>query len=452
MQCILGSCGLVAPNAQSTILFDTRDLSLAEGTGIATYTRELLNAARTLGFATDALVATKSYIGRNDPLLSAIQADDIAPSFTVGDYLGRALSWAVGRPLGMSARQIDTALPNANCAFDGFSQFNRVFGAPHVFEVAHSHFSKYGKRLPVNLPNPPVIFHATSPMPLRVRGSANVYTIHDLVPILFPFMTTDNKRHLLSVLREIVRTADHIVTVSEHSRADVIRLLGVEEDRITNTYQCIADDTGWLESPDASASVIECLESHELEFQKYFIFVGTIEPKKNISKLVDAYSKAKCRFPLLIVGADGWLFEEDNRKMTDERFLRYHLIDGVFAPRRQVRRLPYLPRTEMLQLVRGARALLFPSLYEGFGLPVLEAMQLGVPVLTSNLASLKEIAGDAALLVDPTNSADIAKGIQQLETDTELCKALVEKGLARALLFSPAKYQERIGSVYKALS
>jgi glycosyltransferase involved in cell wall biosynthesis len=196
----------------------------------------------------------------------------------------------------------------------------------------------------------------------------------------------------------------------------------------------------------------ECLDSYGLEFQKYFIFVGSIEPKKNLSGLMDGYAKAKARFPLLIVGSNGWLFEDDNRKINDERFLRYRLIDDVLAPRRQVQRLPYLPRHEMVHLMRGSRALLFPSLYEGFGLPVLEAMQLGVPVLTSNVASLKEIADDAAILVKPTDSNEIASGIRALDFDSDLRAALIQRGFERSKNFTAAKYHERIAAVYAAVS
>lgn len=111
--------------------------------------------------------------------------------------------------------------------------------------------------------------------------------------------------------------------------------------------------------------------------------------------------------------------------------------------------MAYLPLPRLIALMRGARGVLFPSLYEGFGLPVLEAMVAGAPVLTSNVSSLPEIAGDAALLVDPNDVDSIAAAIRQLDNDDDLCRTLVERGRERAKQFSPERYEERLAKLYR---
>ena len=127
-------------------------------------------------------------------------------------------------------------------------------------------------------------------------------------------------------------------------------------------------------------------------------------------------------------------------------------IDGDIVRRqRQVRRLEYLPRDQLITLIRGARALLFPSIYEGFGLPVIEAMALSTPVVTSNASSLPEVAGDAALLVDPYSIDDIARAIRTIEADADLRGALVERGRQQAKKFAPSAYDERLRQLYEKL-
>ncbi|MGE0702253.1 MAG: glycosyltransferase family 4 protein, partial [Hyphomicrobiaceae bacterium] len=236
----------------------------------------------------------------------------------------------------------------------------------------------------------------------------------------------------------------------EHSRRDILALIGIPERRITTTSQSVHIPPALLAgSRDELAADLESY--FELQPGGYFLVVGAIEPKTNLSRLVDAFASAGCRRPLLVVGAPAWQYERDLEKMGEERFLTYVIKDGVIAPRRRVKRLAYLPFPRLVALMRGARAVLFPSLYEGFGLPVLEAMVAGAPVMTSNVSSLPEVAGDAALLVDPHDVDAIAAGIRRLDSDDDLCADLSARGLERAKLFSPARYKERLGTLYKTV-
>jgi glycosyltransferase involved in cell wall biosynthesis len=312
------------------------------------------------------------------------------------------------------------------------------------------HFRRYKSRPQLKMATKPDLFHATQPIPLRVEGCPNIYTIHDLVPLRLPYATLDDKKYFLELTRHLARNADHIVTVSEHSKRDIVKLLKISEYRVTNTYQSVQIPEALLSMP--MREVADELEHvFQLEPGRYFLFVGAIEPKKNISRLVDAYASSGSSRPLVIVGAPAWQFDRDLEKIGDERFLTYVMRNGRITPYRRVRRLAYLQLPDLVALMRGARAVLFPSIYEGFGLPVLEAMVAGTPVLTANVSSLPEIAGDAALLVDPYDVDAIAKGIRALDSDDDLCAALVTKGRAQAQKFSPDRYSKRLAKLCQRL-
>jgi glycosyltransferase involved in cell wall biosynthesis len=195
-----------------------------------------------------------------------------------------------------------------------------------------------------------------------------------------------------------------------------------------------------------------------LEWQQYFLFFGAIEPKKNVGRLIEAYLASGSRHPLVICGKHAWnshqelglLYEDDRRD-----FVPRGPTEGVQGLSRRLRDrvilIDYVPSSLLIGLIRGARALLFPSLYEGFGLPVLEALQLGTPVMTSNTSSLPEVAGDAALLVDPYDTRAMAEAIQALDNDSELRATLSGRGPKQAALFSPDAYGKRLVDLYAKL-
>ncbi|WP_260929707.1 glycosyltransferase family 4 protein [Novosphingobium sp. 9] len=157
---------------------------------------------------------------------------------------------------------------------------------------------------------------------------------------------------------------------------------------------------------------------------------------------MEAYLASQVDVPLLIIGAQAWKSEQELKVLQQEGEV------GKKA-RKRVVQLPYVPFSMLVTLIRGARGVLFPSLYEGFGLPALEAMVLGTPVLCSNTASLPEIVGDAALTVDPYDPTAICSGIRTLCGDADLRAELSRKGLAQAELFSPEAYRARLDEMYR---
>jgi glycosyltransferase involved in cell wall biosynthesis len=437
---------------RGAVLYDGHNLTMKGATGIGTYARTLAATARDLGFRTDIIVGGNAAIDKKDPQLSEITffdaLTDIRPPWSVRRE--RRLAQVFGKPFGIRPTEFARVGAVFDSAPANLARFETTHVAPNLFELAAFHFKRYGVCAKLRLEHTPSLFHLTFPTPLSLANCPNIYTVHDLVPLRLPHTTLDNKKYFLRLLRQLCKKADHIVTVSEFSRRDIIEFTGVAESRVTNTYQSVH-----LPEQFVSKSVDEV--SHEIasafgvDFEKYYIFFGAIEPKKNVSRLIDGYAASGSPHPLLIVGGLGWQYDRDVEKIEDERFLSYRRVAGRIVPERRVRRIPYLPLGQLVALIKGARGVLFPSLYEGFGLPVLEAMLLGAPVITSNVAALPEISGGAAMLVDPTDVDAIAKAIRAFDSDSDLRAELANKGKARAEYFSPAQYERRVAGLYKKL-
>jgi glycosyltransferase involved in cell wall biosynthesis len=329
--------------------------------------------------------------------------------------------------------------------------FDTIWNAPDIFYRASQHFALTGWMVPtrmnVRMRVKPDLVHWTYPLPIKVAGARNIYTLHDLVPLRLPFTTLDHKRRYLKMLQMLVRKADHIVTVSETSRNDIINLLGVPESRVTNTYQAV-------DIPEKYASKPEDVVKREVEgtfnirHKEYMLFFGAIEPKKNVGRLIEAYLASKIDTPLVIVGKLAWKSEQEMRLLNEDATSYLEQTGSLTYRRRKIFHVDYAPFPLLVSLIRGAKAVLFPSLYEGFGLPILEAMKLGTPVLTSTEGSTPEVAGDGALLIDPYDTRAIAAGIAELDTNAELRALLSIKGKKQAEKFSFDAYKVRLKNLY----
>jgi glycosyltransferase involved in cell wall biosynthesis len=243
------------------------------------------------------------------------------------------------------------------------------------------------------------------------------------------------------------KSADHFVTVSECSKRDLIEILGIAEDRITNTYQSVDIPAKFRDKSEYQV-IREVEGAAGVGYKDYFLFWGSIEPKKNIGRMIEAYLASKVDAPLVIVGAQAWKADEELRLLNDENITFLRRLDHDIVTRKRVIQLSYAPFSLLVSLIRGAKAALFPSLYEGFGLPALEAMLLGTPVICSNTSSLPEVVGDAALMVDPYDTAAISAAIRRVDGDAGLRADLAAKGLVQAGQYTPERYRTRLGEVY----
>jgi glycosyltransferase involved in cell wall biosynthesis len=431
------------------VLYDQSNIAFRMGTGIATYARNLSSAACEAGFRVDALVSADIRVDPANPVLSEVRlfSAPVSPIFPRLAVARDVVRGVLRAPFGYNPRLLPRTGVVMHTAGSRLQSFDHTYVGTRLFDEARVYFSVHSRFALIRMSEPPALFHATYPLPLHVKGCPNIVTIHDLVPLRLPYMTLDSKRYYWRLVKKLVEQADHIVTVSEFSRKDIMSVFGVPASRITNTYQAVSLPQKALGlSEDEVSNLVGNL--FDLVHRGYWLFVGALEPKKNVRRLIDAYAASGSRRPLLIAGGKGWQNEAELDRIRDPRFSSYRIFERTISRFERVRRIEYLPAEQLVTLMRGARALLFPSLFEGFGLPVLEAMTLGTPVITSNTTSLPEVAGDAALLVDPLDVGSMAAAIRRLDCDDELCAELSARGRIQAQMFSKKAYEARIRKLY----
>ncbi len=434
------------------IFLDGYNLALDQGTGVATYARNLSFGMARLGFEVGVLYGTRAAPAL-DPLIREIAFFDehvgTPPSWLVAMHRASRL---IGSPGGEVAQRVPiTGQVIATTFRDRLPHFDEIWNAREVFQQAHAHFRVLRQRLPVWFRSGrPTLMHWTYPLPIRVPRARNIYTLHDLVPLRLPYTTLDHKRRYWRLHKLLARQADHIVTVSEASKRDIVSMLGVPEERVTNTYQAVHIPPKFTEVPMAQVAA-EVAGSFGLEAGRYWLFFGAIEPKKNVGRMIQAFLASGVDGPLVIVGKKAWKSETELRLLFDDH-IRWIVQDGAaLRTRHKIILLDYAPFRLLVNLIRGARAVLFPSLYEGFGLPALESMLLGTPVITSDTASMPEVVGEAALRVDPYDVSALVDAIQALDRDPALRARLAHDGPLRAALFSPERYAERLAALYAGL-
>jgi glycosyltransferase involved in cell wall biosynthesis len=433
------------------VCIDGFNLSLAKGSGIATYARNLTSTLQGLGHQTQILYGPTAKPGSNN-LLNEIALFDAKP--VKGDAFARRFARALVSPFGRKAKSV--RLTGEIVSGPSNVSTPAVWSAQDVFHSANRSFNLFGQFTPLSFAETPDaarpdVFHWTCALPMHAKRASNLYTIHDLVPLRLPYTTLDNKSSFHAMCERICRDADQIVTVSEHSKRDIIRIFGVDERRVFTTYQAV-DVPKALRMVDDTEVMSEIEGVFGLGWRRYFLYFGAVEPKKNIARIIEAYLAANVGDPLIIVGGKGWLDEEQTELMYDDIVMRAHVGKLYLQRSDRIRRYKYLPFPALVNLIRGAKAVMFPSLYEGFGLPILEAMQLGTPTLASTGGSLPEVAGDAAMLVDPFDARAIKRALIALDSDEGLRTCLSERGLKQAAKFSPEKYSEKVAELYQRIS
>lgn len=433
------------------IMIDGRNLNLEKGTGVATYARNLSYCLHDMGHQVEVLYGNRAAPGYSDLMKEIAFFDTNAGD--VPDWLRvlRAMKESILAPFGYEAIKVPiTGTVIADTFKSRLPYYDTIYNSPDLFRKAHGLFGLFKRMHKVYMPNKPDLMHWTYPLPLYIPGIPNVYTLHDLVPLRLPYTTLDNKRKYLRLVSKIAERADHIVTVSESAKTDILSMLNIPEDRITNTYQSVSiPDKYANKAPEIVQREVE--GTFGLEYKNYLLFWGSIEPKKNIGRIIESYLSSGVKTPLVIVGAQAWKSEEELKLLYDDNIRSLVQIGNETKYKNKVIQLSYAPFPLLVSLIKGAKATIFPSLYEGFGLPVLESMMLGTPVITSNTASIPEVAGDAALLVNPYDTRQLADAIITLDSDELLRNELSRRGFEQAKLFSEDNYKAKLKSVYNRL-
>ena len=283
-----------------------------------------------------------------------------------------------------------------------------------------------------------VLYSPTPTLPYICPCRA-VIKVHDIAFLLddsFFSWTTRTAIHTMTSFA--IKRADRIIAISESTKRDIEKHFKVNANNVSVIPRSYNSD---VYRPVGKDNIQNIKKKYNIR-DNYLLYVGTLEPRKNLVRLIQAYYKVKnegqdCN--LVITGAKGWLYESI-LSLTEELGLNK---DIIFTG--------WVPETELPILMSGAVVLVYPSLYEGFGLPILQAMACGTPVITSNISSMPEVVGDAGILINPYNSDEIADAIRQVLVNSGLRQSLAERSLVRAGLFSIEQETRQIIEVFNNL-
>ncbi|UMM64354.1 glycosyltransferase family 4 protein [Aristophania vespae] len=302
--------------------------------------------------------------------------------------------------------------------------------ARDLYRIAHVHYRhrKHLLTMRVTPPlSPPSVMHWTSPLPIYLEGTRNVVTIHDIIPLTHPNLTGIDPQRFERLLRDLMAKDTYFVTVSETVRQQILTHFSLAPERITTLYQSVGFDEKTRRAIKEAPSIAPAGS---------FLIYGRVEHRKNIETLLEAHALRGTSTPLVIIGPDG-----DDRPDCTPRSSTSNVI-----------RLPWSSRLSLLRTLSEAKALLFPTKAEGFGLPIIEAMALNTPVLTSKGGVTEEIAGKAAILADPDDVHALAESIKMLDQlSSEKRHNLVKAGQERAAFFHPEPYAHRVKTFYEKL-
>ncbi len=373
---------------------DTRNTGRPGGTGIATYAMLLFEACRLVG-------------------LSPKWLHDSADQ-TVDNHSLRRRLFRVARSL-----HSQCSLESADDGFSGQDLYrtaevrDRLRLSERPLYVAHA--------------EPPAIMHWTCPLPITWPGIPNVVTMHDLIPVLQPDLCGSSTSRTHRRLKQCGDAAVAIVTVSDAVRDDIIEHLAYPADKVVNLSQPVSFSPSLI--AEARREAVICPPGS-------FLYFGLLERRKNIGRMIRAHGLSGSHRSLVLIGKQGLGAEEELAALAEHP-----------APQR-VQILPWCSRASLVRAILEARCVFFPSLAEGFGLPIAEAMTLGTPVITSRGHATEEIAGGAAYLVDPCDIEALTDALSRVGGDDVLASRLVEAGYARSQAFTLRAYAERLGVFY----
>jgi len=285
------------------------------------------------------------------------------------------------------------------------------------------------------------LFHATDHQIPRLKNIPVVATIMDPIPLIHPEWVGGGNRQLKNwFFKKSAHWADHIITISDYSADAIEEHFNIPKSRIS-VVPLGVDEQCFTRSSEQQKQTI--LAKYNLP-ENYFIFIGTLQPRKNVERLLAAFLQlplaVQQTHPLVIVGRHGWNCETLIEQLT------------ALKDSKRVYWLDYVPFEDKYPLLQSSVAMVFPSLFEGFGLPVLEAFASEIPVITSNVTSLPEVAGDAALLVDPYSLDEMTGAMLNIANDSSLQSELVHKGLQRVATFSWQQTAKQTALIYDSMS
>ena len=283
------------------------------------------------------------------------------------------------------------------------------------------------------------LFHATEHLLPKLTRARSVFTLHDIAYLLYPqYHLLQNRIYLALMMPRFLARADAVICVSEATRRDALKFYKLNPAKLHVIPEGVEPRFNPEINPERLTTI--CAKYHLP--QRFFLYVGTIEPRKNLAALLDAYAALRAEHPdigLVIAGGKGWLYKSFFERLRASGLEPHVILTG------------YVPDEDLPDLLKCAEAFVFPSAFEGFGLPPLEAMACGVPVLCSNASSLPEVVGEAGLLLPPNDARAWAEALSRVLADAQLRADLRTRGLARARLFTWENAARRTLAVYEAI-
>jgi len=283
------------------------------------------------------------------------------------------------------------------------------------------------------------LYHGTN-FRLRGRGrSGNIVTIHDLAFKHYPHFLKKKFGQALSFwkTKRDVHRADRVIAVSRHTARDVIDFFKIDQERVRVIYHGVEDHF----RPDVPGeSIVEVKRNYRILTPKYILWVGTLEPRKNLRTLIQAYRQLKdihAEYSLVLGGGPGWQYQD--------------ILPLTLPLQNRISITGYLPQRDLIALYAGASLFVYPSLYEGFGMPLLEAMASGVPIVASGTSSIPEVVGDAGILVDPLSISEMSQAILKLLNDNSLRSSFSQKGIQRAKQFTWERAARETLEIYREI-
>lgn len=280
------------------------------------------------------------------------------------------------------------------------------------------------------------VVHATVNVSPVLTSRPSVVTVHDLAFLRFPDQYPGIKQRYLTVLtRRSVEHATRVIAVSENTRSDVLHFYDIDPEHVI----VVPNGVDPSMTPITDERKLEAFRRRHGLPHEFILFLGTLQPRKNLIALLRAWAEldARERLPLIVVGAQGWMYEPIYDEARSLGVAGHIVFKGFAEPE------------ELVSWYSAATMFVYPSLYEGFGMPVVEAMACGTPVIASNASSLPEVAGDAALLVDPWDVQGLGEAIEQLTNDRQLRDDLSRRGIEQSAKFSWARTARKTADVYR---
>ncbi|WP_413700391.1 glycosyltransferase family 4 protein [Psychromonas sp. KJ10-10] len=356
----------------------------------------------------------------------------------VGIKNGKLLDQQEIKELITSLEDISGVSPGSSLSFKQRSvELLRSF--PGIYAIKYYLISVRAKKILNSLAEQGFIYFEPSFVPMQYKGKI-ITTIHDLSFITHPeFHPVERVNFLTKMVKQSVAVSNHIVVDSNFIRSELMENYSIKESQLSTVYLGVEDKFRVYDQQE----VAPILNKLNLKQNRFILSVATLEPRKNLAKLVESYrelsDELKVKYPLVLVGSSGWknsaLFDSIQDLIENGNII----VTG------------YLSDIELNHIYSSAALFVYPSIYEGFGLPIIEAMASGTAVITSNCGATAEVAGDFAFLVDPTNKKAISEGIESILSDPNLRLSLEEKAISRASSFTWGKCVDDLLSIAQKL-